>query len=144
VARNLNAEGVMLEDFKKFLLQTNALALAVGVVIGAAVGKVVSSIVSDLIMPIIGLAMPGGAWREMSFVLTRKPDGSPANAITYGAFLGNVIDFLIVAFAVFLITKSLLKPPPAGAPATKECPECREFVPIAARKCRACTSPLTA
>lgn len=134
----------MLEDFKKFLLQTNALALAVGVVIGAAIGKVVSSIVSDLIMPIIGLAMPGGTWREMSFVLTRKPDGSPANAITYGAFLGNVIDFLIVAFAVFLITKSLLKPPPAGAPATKECPECRELVPIAARKCRACTSPLPA
>ena len=131
----------MFEDFKKFLLQTNALALAVGVVIGAAIGKVVSSIVSDLLMPVIGLAMPGGAWREMSFVLTRKPDGSPANAITYGAFLGNVIDFMIVAFAVYLITKALLKPPAAGAPSTKECPECKEIIPIAARKCRACASP---
>lgn len=131
----------MLEDFKKFLLQTNALALAVGVVIGAAVGKVVSSIVSDLLMPVIGLAMPGGTWREMSFVLSRKPDGSPANAITYGAFLGNVLDFLIVAMAVFVITKALLKPPPASAPNTKECPECKEIIPVAARKCRACASP---
>jgi large conductance mechanosensitive channel len=141
VARNLNAEGVMLQEFKKFLLQTNALALAVGVVIGAAIGKVVSSIVADLIMPVVGLAMPGGAWREMSFVLTRKPDGSPANAITYGAFLGNLVDFVIVAFVIFLVTKSLLRPPPSGAPTTKECPECREIIPIAARKCRACASP---
>jgi large conductance mechanosensitive channel len=141
VARNLNAEGVMLDEFKKFLLQTNALALAIGVVIGAAIGKVVSSIVTDLIMPVVGLAMPGGTWREMSFVLTRKPDGSPANAITYGAFLGNVVDFLIVAMAVFLITKALLKPAPAGAPSTKECSECKEIIPIAARKCRACASP---
>ena len=59
----------MLEDFKKFLLQTNALALAVGVIIGAAVGKVVSSLVSDILMPVIGLIIPGGAWRELSFVL---------------------------------------------------------------------------
>jgi hypothetical protein len=92
-------------------------------------------------MPVVGLAMPGGTWREMSFVLTRKPDGSPANAITYGAFLGNVVDFLIVAMAVFLITKALLKPAPAGAPSTKECSECKEIIPIAARKCRACASP---
>ena len=131
----------MLKEFKKFLLQTNALALAVGVVIGAAIGKVVSSIVSDLIMPVIGLAIPGGAWRELSIVLTRKPDGTPANAITYGAFLGNLVDFMIIAFAVFVITKSLLKPAPPGPPSTKECPECKEIIPIAARKCRACASP---
>jgi len=132
----------MFQDFKKFLLQTNALALAVGVVIGAAIGKVVSSIVSDLLMPVIGLAIPGGAWRELKLVLTTNPDGTPANAITYGAFLGNLVDFVIVAVAVYLITKSLLRPPPAGAPATKECPECREIIPVAARKCRACTSVL--
>ena len=131
----------MLEDFKKFLLQTNALALAVGVIIGAAVGKVVSSLVSDILMPVIGLIIPGGAWRELSFVLSRKADGSPANAITYGAFLGAVVDFVIVAFVVFVITKALLKPAPAPAgPATKECPECKETIPAAARKCRACAS----
>jgi large conductance mechanosensitive channel len=131
----------MIGEFKKFLLQTNALALAVGVIIGGAVGKVVSSMVSDLLMPVIGLLIPGGAWRELSFVLSRKPDGSPANAITYGAFLGAMVDFVIVAFIVFMITRALLKPAPATpAAATKECPECKEVIPAAARKCRACTS----
>jgi large conductance mechanosensitive channel len=131
----------MLQEFKKFLLQTNALALAVGVIIGGAVGKVVSSLVSDILMPVIGLAIPGGAWRELSVVLSTKPDGTPANAITYGAFLGNIVDFVIIAFAVFMITKMLLKPAPAApGPPMKECPECKESIPAAARKCRACTS----
>jgi large conductance mechanosensitive channel len=135
----------MIGEFKKFLLETNALALAVGVIIGAAVGKVVSSMVSDLLMPVIGLLIPGGAWRELKFVLSSKPDGTPANAITYGAFIGNVVDFVIVAFIVFMITKSLLKPAPApAAPPTKACPDCLETVPKAARKCRACGSPLPA
>ena len=131
----------MIKDFKKFLLETNALALAVGVIIGAAVGKVVGSLVSDILMPVIGLLIPGGTWRELSVVLSTKPDGTPANAITYGAFLGNVVDFVIVAFVVFMITKSLLKPAPAApGPIMKECPECRESIPAAARKCRACAS----
>src|SRR5712691_4481436 len=103
----------MIGEFKKFLLQTNALALAVGVIIGAGGGKVVRSLVSDILMPVIGLLIPGGAWRELSFVLSTKPDGTPANAITYGAFLGAVVDFVIVAFVVFVITKALLKPAPA-------------------------------
>lgn len=131
----------MLKEFKEFLLKTNALALAVGVIIGAAVGKVVSSIVSDLLMPVIGLMIPGGAWREMSWVLSRKADGSPANAITYGAFIGNVVDFVIVAAVVFMITKAIIKPAPAApGPPMKECPECKESIPAAARKCRACAS----
>jgi large conductance mechanosensitive channel len=129
------------EEFRKFLLQTNALALAIGVIIGGAVGKVVSSLVSDLLMPVIGLAIPGGAWRELKFVLTTNPDGSPGNAITYGAFIGSIVDFVIIAAAVFMITKAMLKPAPAApAPATKECPECKETIPAAARKCRACAS----
>jgi len=132
----------MLDEFKKFLLQTNALALAIGVIIGGAVGKVVSSLVADILMPIIGLLIPaGGQWRELSFVLSHKPDGSPGNAITYGAFLGNLVDFIIIALCVFMITKALLKPAPAAPAApTKECPECKEIIPAAARKCRACTS----
>ena len=133
----------MLNEFKSFLLKTNALALAIGVIIGGAVGKVVSSLVSDLLMPVIGLLIPGGAWREMSLVLTRKADGSPANAITYGAFIGNVVDFVIIAFVVFTITKALLKPAPAApGPPMKECPECKESVPAAARKCRMCASAI--
>jgi len=131
----------MLKEFKEFLLKTNALALAVGVIIGAAVGKVVSSLVSDILMPIIGLLIPGGAWREASIVLSKKLDGTPGAAITYGAFIGAVIDFIIIAFVVFLVTKALLKPAPAPpAPPSKECPFCKETIPAAATKCKACAS----
>ena len=131
----------MLKEFKTFLLQTNALALAVGVIIGGAVGKVVGSLASDILMPLIGLLIPGGAWREQAFVLSSKPDGTVANAITYGQFLGAVVDFVIIAAVVFMITRSLLKPAPAPAPAaTKPCPECLEIIPKAAHKCRACGS----
>ena len=133
----------MLNEFREFLLKTNALALAVGVIIGGAVGKVVSSIVGDLLMPLIGVLIPGGEWRELKFVLTTKPDGTAANAITYGQFLGNVVDFVIIAFCVFMLTKVLLRPAPAApGPPTKTCPECLEKVPQAARKCRACASPV--
>jgi len=133
----------MVKDFKMFLLQTNALALAIGVIIGGAVGKVVSSLAGDILMPVIGLAIPGGAWREQRIVLSTNPDGTVANAITYGAFLGSVVDFLIIAFLVFMITRALLKPTPAAAPPpTKTCGQCLELVPQAATKCRACCSPL--
>jgi len=136
----------MVAEFRKFLLQTNALALAVGVIIGAAVGKVVSSLVADILMPIISLVIPGGNWREAKFVLGMRTDATGKvveNAVTYGAFIGNVIDFVIIAIVVFLITKALLKPAPAAAaPPTKTCPECLEIIPQAARKCRACTSPV--
>jgi large conductance mechanosensitive channel len=131
----------MLAEFNKFLLQTNALALAVGVIIGGAVGKVVSSLVADILMPVIGLVIPGGAWRDLKYVLRINPDGTPGNALTYGAFIGAVVDFVIIAFCVFMITKSLIKPAPApAAPPTKACPDCLETVPAAARKCRACGS----
>ena len=133
----------MLREFKSFLLQTNALALAVGVIIGGAVGKVVSSLVSDILMPVVGVAIPGGAWRDLKFVLTWKPDGTPMNSITYGAFIGAVVDFVIIGLCVFLLTKLLLKPaPPAAAPPSKTCPACLEMIPLAASKCRACCSPV--
>jgi large conductance mechanosensitive channel len=132
----------VLKEFKEFLLKTNALALAVGVIIGGAVGKVVSSLVSDVMMPVIGLVIPGGAWRDLKFVLTTKPDGTPLNAVTYGQFIGSIVDFVIVAFVVFVVTKALLKPAPAPpAPPTKGCRECLETIPAAATRCRACGSP---
>jgi large conductance mechanosensitive channel len=133
-------EAVMIGEFKKFLLQTNALALAVGVIIGGAVGKVVSSLVSDILMPVIGLMIPGGAWREASLVLRTDAAGKATSAITYGAFVGAIVDFVIIAFVVFMITKSLLKPAPAAPAATKVCGECLETIPAAAKKCRACGS----
>jgi large conductance mechanosensitive channel len=133
----------MWREFREFLLKQNALALAIGVIIGAAVGKVVTSIVSDLLMPLIGLALPGGNWREWKYVLSTAvgPDGKETvNAINYGAFVGTVVDFVIVAFVVFLIVRQFLKPAPASP--TRGCPFCLETIPVGATKCRACTSTL--
>jgi large conductance mechanosensitive channel len=132
-------------EFKAFLTKSNAIALAIGVVIGTAIGKVVSSIVGDLIMPIVGLVVPGGTWREWSFGPNSQPD-SPTylGVFKIGNFLGTLVDFVVVAFVVFLITKMLLREAkqPEAAPTTRPCPECLEQVPLAAKRCRACTSPL--
>jgi large conductance mechanosensitive channel len=126
----------MLREFKEFLLKQNALALAIGVIIGASMGKVVSGIVDDLLMPIVGLIMPGGDWRSAQIVL------SGANAIKYGDLIGRVIDFVIVATVVFLIVKLVLREKAVAPAPTKTCPQCLETVPLAAVRCRACTSPL--
>jgi large conductance mechanosensitive channel len=129
--------------FRDFLLKQNALALAVGVIIGAAIGKVVSSLVADVIMPFISLVLPSGEWRAAKLVLSERvgADGKPiVNAINYGTFVGTVIDFAIVAFAVFMIVRYILRPAP-DAP-TKVCGFCKETIPADATKCRACTSPV--
>lgn len=134
----------MIRDFRDFLFKQNALALAVGVIVGAAIGRVVQSIVADLLMPIIGLALPGGDWREARIVLSETvgKDGKPViSSINYGTFVGTVIDFAIVAFVIFLILRVAIKPETPAA--TKTCPFCGETVPLAATRCRACTSPLT-
>jgi large conductance mechanosensitive channel len=132
-----------MKGFVDFLKQTNALALAVGVIIGGAVGKVVSALVSDLLMPLISLAMPAGDWREAKIALSHRPDGAIDKALGIGNFAGTVVDFVIVAFVVYSITKVLLKPAAAAAPApaTKQCAECLETIPAAARKCKFCCSP---
>jgi large conductance mechanosensitive channel len=123
------------------LLKTNALALAIGVIIGGAVGKVVASLVSDVLMPLISLAIPGGKWREAKIVLATDAEGVVTSAISSGQFFGSIIDFVIIAAIVFMVTKSLLKPAPAApAPATKNCPYCTEAVPVAAKRCKFCTS----
>jgi large conductance mechanosensitive channel len=121
------------KEFREFLLKQNAFALAVGVIIGAAIGKVVSGIVEDVLMPVIGLVLPGGEWRNAQLSLSGQ------NAIKYGDLAGRVLDFLIVALVVFALTKIFLAKP-AAAPSTKSCPECLEAIPIGARKCRACGS----
>ena len=134
----------MITEFRSFLTKTNALALAIGVIIGAAVGKIVAAVSSDILMPIIGLFLPGGGWREARFVLTSAEDASGnviENAILYGHFLGVLLDFLIISFVVFLIVKALIKPPPAPVvEPSRQCPECLETIPLAARRCRACTA----
>lgn len=134
----------MLDEFKVFLTKSNALALAVGVIIGAATGKVVSGVVDDLLMPVIGLALPAGDWRDAKIVLRTVTDAKgkvSQSAIAYGHLMGTVIDFFLIALLVFLITKALIKPPPV--PVTKSCPECLEAIPLEARKCKACGSTQT-
>ena len=136
----------MLREFKEFLAKTTALALAIGVIIGAAVGSVVTSVVSDLIMPVISRILPSGegGWREAKFVLSTSKDAAgkvTENAVLYGHFLGTLIDFVIIMLVVFLLMRMLLRAmsPPAPDP-TKQCPECLETIPLAARRCRACTA----
>jgi large conductance mechanosensitive channel len=126
----------MVKEFSDFLVKHNVLALAVGVVIGAAVGKVVSGIVDDVIMPIVGVVMPGGEWRSAELVLSGK------NAIKYGDLIGRLIDFGIVAAVVFFILKAFIRESRPTPPATKACPQCLETIPEAAKKCRACASPV--
>jgi large conductance mechanosensitive channel len=133
----------MWREFRDFLLKQNALALAIGVIIGAGMGRVVSSLVADLLMPVISLAIPSGDWRAAKIVLSEStgPDGKPVvNSINYGTFMGSVVDFVIVAFVVFLIVRFMLRPAP-DAP-VKTCPFCQETVPAAATRCKACTSQL--
>lgn len=133
----------MITEFKDFLLKTNALALAVGVIIGAAMGKVVTGLVQDLLMPVIGLIMPKGGWETAQILLSTATDANgkvTVNAIKYGDLIADIIDFVVIAFVVFLITKAFVKE--AAAPPTQTCPYCKETNAVDATKCRACASSL--
>jgi large conductance mechanosensitive channel len=124
----------MIRDFRAFLTTTNALALAIGVIIGAAVGNVVTALTTDILMPLISPILPHGDWRNAKWML------GDTNAVLYGHFFGVLVDFVIIAFVVFMITKALLRPAPAAP--TKACPFCLETIPKAATRCRACTATL--
>jgi large conductance mechanosensitive channel len=129
--------GRFLSEFKAFLFKTNTLALAIAVVIGVAVTSVVTSIKDNLLMPLIGLATPGGDWRAIAV--------GPRGEFKIGLVVGSFLDFVIIGFVVFVLTKILIREKPSTAeppPPTKRCPECLEEIPVAARRCRACTSVL--
>lgn len=123
-------------EFKGFLLKTNALALAIGVIIGAALGAVVNSLVKDIIMPPIGLALGGVDFASLKIVLQANPEVS----INYGLFINTVISFIVIAFVVFLIARNFIKEPPTED--VKTCPFCKEANAIDATKCKACTSAI--
>ena len=136
----------MIKGFKDFLLKNNVLALAVAVIVGGAVGKVVSSLAADILMPLIGMVLPSGDWRAAKLVLSKTvgPDGKEAiNAINYGTFFGSLVDFIIIAWVVYMMTKALIKEAPAPAPPpSKNCPRCTEAVAIDATKCKFCTADM--
>jgi large conductance mechanosensitive channel len=136
----------MIREFKEFLLKQNAVALAIGVIIGAAIGKVVSSIADNVLNPVIGLMLPEGGWRQAAWVLRSHVDPKTGqtvidNSIGYGPLIGALVDFVVVGLVVFVITKAML-PKPGPAPLTKECPQCREIIPAAATRCKACAQPV--
>jgi large conductance mechanosensitive channel len=143
----------MLKDFKAFVMRGNVMDLAVGVIIGASFAKIISSLVDDVLMPPIGKALGHVDFSNLFVNLSDKSYDSVAAAkaagaptLNYGLFLNTIINFLIVAFCVFIIIQIVqrwtTKPAPAAAPTTKDCPQCAMTVPIAAKKCGHCTSQL--
>jgi large conductance mechanosensitive channel len=143
----------MFSEFKKFIMRGNVLDLAVGVIIGAAFGKIVTSLVNDILMPVIGLAFGKLDFSNFFISLTGQSFPTVADAkkagapvLAYGVFLNTVIEFLIIAFVIFLIVKQVNRlfkaaeaPPPAP---TKECPQCCSQIPVNAKRCPQCTSNL--
>lgn len=132
----------MLSEFKAFLLTTNALALAVGVIIGVALGAVVTSLVNDILMPPIGVLLGNVDFSQLKIVLKEASSGDPATevAIRYGAFINSVISFIVVAVVVFWIGRKFMTEPPADE--VKTCPFCKEANALDATKCKACASSI--
>jgi large conductance mechanosensitive channel len=151
----LATEGVVsiLTEFKQFAMKGNVIDLAVGFVVGAAFGKIVSSLTNDIIMPPIGLLLGKVDFSNLFVNLSSKdyPTIAAAKAagaptLNYGMFLNTIIDFVIIAFAVFLLVKwvnRLMRQKPPD-PTTKDCPYCATAIPIPAKKCPNCTSELKA
>ena len=135
----------MVGEFRAFLLKTNALALAVGVIIGTALGTVVNSLVNDIIMPPVGLLLGGVDFSSLVIELkkaTVNAAGEPveAVAIRWGLFINSIIAFIVIAFVVWWISKMFIKEGPA--PEVKTCPFCMEANAMGATKCRACASTI--
>ncbi|MBI4228474.1 MAG: large conductance mechanosensitive channel protein MscL [Deltaproteobacteria bacterium] len=148
----------MLKDFKEFAIKGNVVDMAVGIIIGAAFGTIVASLVNDVIMPPIGLLLGNVDFSNLFAVLKEGTPAGPypsladaekagAVAIYYGKFVNTIISFIIVAFAVYLLVRSVNRlkreqEEPQAAPATKECNYCLSTIPVKATKCAYCTSQL--
>ena len=146
----------MLKEFKEFAMRGNVLDMAIGIVIGAAFGKIVTSFVGDILMPPLGLLLGKTDFSSLfinisgkSYATLAEAKAAGAATVNYGIFLNTIIDFLIVAFAIFLLVRQVnrlaRKPAPAPVtPTTKECPQCLSVVPLRAVRCAYCTSELRA
>src|SRR5438034_5868198 len=135
-------EAQMLSEFRGFLLKTNALALAIGVIIGGALGTVVNSLVNDIIMPPVGLVLGGVDFTQLKIVLKAAANGDPATevAIRWGTFLNAIIAFIVIALVVWRISQMFIKEPPPAE--VKTCSFCKEPNAVDASKCRACASAI--
>lgn len=128
----------MLREFKAFILKENVLALAIAVVLGQAFGKVVTAVVDDFVMPVVGALTPSGTWQKATLDVGTVKFG-------IGDFVSVLIDFIIVGFVVWRISKIFIHPPPpAVGPVTKPCQYCKMAVDPAATRCPHCTSELAA
>jgi large conductance mechanosensitive channel len=143
----------MWKEFKQFIARGNAVDLAIGVIIGAAFGKIVTSFVNDILMPPIGLLLGSVNFADLFITLSggayatlEEAQAAGAVTVNYGLFINTIIDFLIVAFVIFLLVKQVnrLKQPPPAEPTTKDCPYCLSAIPIKATRCPHCTSELEA
>jgi len=142
----------MWKEFKEFVMRGNVLDLAVGIIIGVAFGAVINSLVKDIIMPPIGLLLGKINFTDLFINLSGTPYASlkaaqdaGAATINYGLFINTIINFIIVALAIFLVVKAvnrMRKPAPVAAPTTKECPHCFTEIPLKATRCPNCTSEL--
>ena len=137
----------MLKEFKDFAMRGNVLDMAIGIVIGASFGKIVTSMVNDVVMPPLGMLMGKVDFSNLKIVLQDAVDKTPAVSINYGAFINTLIDFLIIAFCIFLVIKQVnrftKKPEAPAAPTTKACTYCQTDIPIKATRCPHCTSQLS-
>lgn len=144
----------IVKEFREFAVKGNAIDMAVGLVIGAAFGKIVTSLVNDVIMPPIGLLLGKVDFSSLFLNLSGTPyetlkaaKDAGAATLNYGLFINTLLDFVIVAFAIFLVVKQinrLKKAPPPADPGTKDCPKCCFSIPIKATRCPHCTSDLAA
>jgi large conductance mechanosensitive channel len=144
----------MWKEFKEFAMRGNVMDMAVGIIIGAAFGKIITSFVNDVLMPPIGLLLGKVDFNKLfislssqSFATLEEAKKAGVVTINYGSFLNTVIDFLIVAFVIFMMIRQinrLKKEPEAAVPTTKECPYCFSVIPIKATRCPSCTSELKA
>jgi len=143
----------MLKEFKDFVMRGNLLDLAVAFILGVAFGRVVTSLVNDVIMPPIGLVLGGVDFSNLFINLSKTPYATLTEAqaaggptLNYGVFILTVLDFVIVAFAVFLLVRTVnrMQRPKPAAPTTKDCPYCLSIIPLKATRCPHCTSELRA
>ena len=141
----------IVKEFKEFAIKGNAVDLAVGVVIGAAFGKIVTSLVDDILMPVLGIVVGNHDFSNYFVTLSRghydtlaQAKAAGAATLNYGLFVNNIINFLIIAFAIFLVVRYInrmtRKPAEAVTPSMRDCPECLSAIPLGAKRCMYCSA----